>query len=73
MKKFYLIPLILCFFLCGPGCRSGQEEPAQKVEEQIEEKAPAPAVEEAKEPEAPMVEESGEPGAPVAEEGEVKE
>ena len=73
MKKFCLIPIILCLFLCGPRCKRGQEEPVQKVEEQIEEKASSPAVEEAKEPEAPMGEESGEPGAPVAEEGEVKE
>ncbi len=73
MKILCLFTLILCLFLGAPGCKKAQEEPVQKVEEQIEEKASAPAVEEAKQPEAPMVEESGEPGAPVAEEGEVKE
>lgn len=38
MKKFCLIPLILCLFLGGPSCKQSQEEPKTKMEEKVEKK-----------------------------------
>ena len=36
MRKFCLIPLILCLFLGGPSCKKSQEEPKTKTEEKVE-------------------------------------
>ncbi|RLI45412.1 hypothetical protein DRO61_10595 [Candidatus Bathyarchaeota archaeon] len=76
MKKLYLIPLVLCLFLCGPSCKRGQEEPVTKVEEKVEEASQAPITEESE----PMIEEGEqkmdeavEPEVPALEESEEKE
>ena len=66
MKKFYIIPLILCFFLVTPSCKKTQEEPVPKVEEKVEKESPAAMIEEGE----PMVEEGKESEAPIMEEGE---
>ena len=68
MKKFYLIPLVLCLFLCGPSCKRGQEEPVTKVEEKVEETSQAPITEESE----PMIGEGEQKmdEAPALEEGE---
>ena len=66
MKKFYIIPLILCFFLVTPGCKKAQEEPVPEVEEKVEKESPAAMIEEGE----PMVEEGKESEAPIMEEGE---
>ncbi len=36
MKKLYLITIILCLFLVGPGCKKSQEEPATTTEKKVE-------------------------------------
>jgi hypothetical protein len=66
MKKFYIIPLILCFFLVAPSCKKAQEEPVPKIEEKVEKESPAAMIEEGE----PMVEEGKESEAPIMEEGE---
>ncbi len=38
MKRFYIIPLILCFFLVAPSCNKSQEAPRTKVEKKMEKK-----------------------------------
>lgn len=68
MKKFYLIPLILCLFLAGPSCKKAQEEKKTTMEKKVEKESQAPAIEEGE----PMVEEGGESEAPMVEEGEEK-
>ena len=35
MKKFYMLPLILCFFLAVPGCKNAQEEKKTTKEEGV--------------------------------------
>lgn len=55
MKKFYIIPLVLCFFLVAPSCKKAQEEKTTTMEEKVEKKSPAAMIEE---------------GKPMAEEGE---
>jgi len=35
MKKFYIIPLMLCFFLVAPSCKKAQEEKKATVEEGV--------------------------------------
>ena len=35
MKKFYIIPLMLCFFLVAPSCKKTQEEKKATVEEGV--------------------------------------
>ena len=51
MKYFglILIPLLVAFFLGGPGCTQSQDEPAVKMEQAPEEAAEAPAAEKAEE------------------------
>jgi len=53
MKKFYIIPLILCFFLVAPSCKKAQEEKKATMEEKVEKESPAAMIEEGE----PMVEE----------------
>jgi len=36
MKRFYIIPLILCFFLVAPSCKKPQEAPMTKVEKKAQ-------------------------------------
>lgn len=38
MKRFYIIPLILCFFLFAPSCKKPQEESRTKVTKKMEKK-----------------------------------
>jgi len=38
MKKFYIIPLMLCFFLVAPSCKNAQEEKKTTKEEVVVEK-----------------------------------
>jgi len=38
MNKFYIIPLMLCFFLVAPSCKKAQEENKTTMEEGIVEK-----------------------------------
>jgi len=38
MKKFCIIPLILCFFLVAPSCKKAQEEKKTTLEEGVVEK-----------------------------------
>ena len=38
MKKFCIIPLILCFFLVTPSCKKAQEEKKTTLEEGVVEK-----------------------------------
>jgi len=38
MKKFYIIPLILCFFLGVPSCKKAQEEKKTTKEKGVVEK-----------------------------------
>ena len=38
MKKFYIIPLMLCFFLVAPSCKKAQEEKKTTMEEGVVEK-----------------------------------
>jgi hypothetical protein len=66
MKKFYIIPLILCFFLVAPSCKKAQEEPKTTMEEKVEKESPAAMIEEGE----PVVEEVKESEAPIMEEGE---
>ena len=66
MKKFYIIPLILCFFLVAPSCKKAQEEKKTTMEEKVEKESPAAMIEEGE----PMVEEGKESEAPIVEEGE---
>ena len=69
MKKFYIIPLILCFFLVAPSCKKAQEEKETAMEEQVQKEAPAAVNEDAKS----MMEEGEESEAPVTDEGEETE
>lgn len=62
MKRFYLIPLILCLFLGGPSCQQSQEAPKTEMEERVE-----------KEPQPPMTEKGEKPETPVTEKGEKPE
>ena len=66
MKKLYIIPLILCFFLVTPSCKKAQEEKKITMEEKVEKESPAAIIEEGE----PMVEEGKESEAPIMEEGE---
>ena len=38
MKKFYIIPLMLCFFLVAPSCKKAQEEKKTTMAEGVVEK-----------------------------------
>ncbi len=38
MKKFYIIPLMLCFFLVAPSCKKAQEGKKITMEEGVVEK-----------------------------------
>ena len=38
MKKFYIIPFILCFFLVASSCKEAQEEKKTTKEEEVVEK-----------------------------------
>ncbi len=38
MKKFYIIPLMLCFFLVAPSCKKAQDEKKTTKEEGVVEK-----------------------------------
>ncbi|MBW2553151.1 MAG: hypothetical protein JRE20_03330 [Deltaproteobacteria bacterium] len=38
MNKFYIIPLMLCFFLVAPSCKKAQEEKKTTMEEGVVEK-----------------------------------
>jgi hypothetical protein len=69
MKKFYIIPLVLCFFLVAPSCKKAQEEKETAMEEQVQKEAPAAMSEEGKS----MREEGEESEAPVEEESEESE
>ncbi len=42
MKKFYIIPLMLCFFLVAPGCNKTQDEKKTTKEEGVVEKDKKP-------------------------------
>jgi len=57
MRYFCLILLVLCFFLCGPSCKRGQEEPTATTEKKAEE-IQAPTAKEAEKVETPAVEEA---------------
>ena len=36
MKRFYIIPLVLCIFLVAPSCKKPQEAPSTKVEKKAQ-------------------------------------
>ena len=38
MNKFYIIPLMLCFFLVAPSCKKAQEEKKTTMKEGVVEK-----------------------------------
>ena len=45
MGKFYLILLIICLFLSGPGCNNSEEEAKTTVEKKVEKVSQTPTVE----------------------------
>ena len=44
MKEFYLILLILCLFLSGPGCKKSKEEAKTTVDKKVEKASQTPTV-----------------------------
>ena len=59
MKKFYIIPLILCFFLVAPSCKKAQKEQKTTVKEKVEKKAQDSRMAESKDATLKIVEGSG--------------
>ncbi len=59
MKKFYIIPLMLCFFLVAPSCKKAQEEQKTTVKEKVEKKAQDSRMAESKDATLKIVECSG--------------
>ena len=45
MEKFYLILLILCLFLSGPGCKKSQDAAKTEAGKKVEKASQAPAIE----------------------------
>ena len=59
MEKFYLISLVLCLFLSGPGCKKSQEAPKTEAGEKVERTSQTQAMEKDEESTLKIVVSSG--------------